>query len=73
MAEDAIGAHGVTPSDERIWERGWDGHERAQRERMARLPLWEKIAWLEEAQRVARALGARHAPAADAPDGRASE
>lgn len=48
--------------NERIWERGWDGHERAQRERIARLPLWEKIAWLEEAQRVARALGAKERP-----------
>jgi len=41
---------------EQVWEQGWDGHEWAQRLRMARLPLWEKIAWLEEAQRVVRHL-----------------
>ena len=43
------------PSDhEQIWERGWDGHERAQRERLARLTLEQKLDWLEEAQRFAR-------------------
>ena len=44
------------PGEERRWERGWDGHSRAQQERLARLPLWEKLAWLEEAQRLARQL-----------------
>jgi hypothetical protein len=39
-------------ADERRWEEGWDGHEQAQLERMAALPLPEKIAWLEEAQRL---------------------
>lgn len=55
----AGGADGEPASDGRMWECGWDGHERAQRERMARLPLWEKLAWLEEAQRVVFALGTR--------------
>ena len=31
------------------WESGWDGHERAQRERLARLSFAEKLDWLEEA------------------------
>jgi hypothetical protein len=42
---------GGTP-DEHLWERGWDGHSFAQRRRLARLTLREKIEWLEQAQRV---------------------
>jgi hypothetical protein len=38
------------------WPRGWDGHERAQRRRIARLTLSEKLEWLEQAYRVARHL-----------------
>ena len=38
--------------EEHGWERGWDGHERAQRRRLAKLPLIAKLEWLEEAQRV---------------------
>jgi len=34
------------------WERGWAGHARAQRKRLARLPFAEKLAWLEEAHRL---------------------
>jgi hypothetical protein len=34
------------------WEHGWDEHERFQLQRMARLPLSEKLAWLEEAHRL---------------------
>jgi hypothetical protein len=37
---------------ERHWERVWDGHELAQMRRLARLPLSEKLLWLEEAQRL---------------------
>jgi hypothetical protein len=37
------------PRDERIWERGWDGHRDAQARRMAALSLAEKLDWLEEA------------------------
>ena len=40
------------PRDERVWERGWEGHELAQRRRMARLTLAEKLEWLESAQRM---------------------
>lgn len=53
-------ADGPVPA-ESVWERGWDGHERAQRLRIARLPLWEKLAWLEEAERVVRHLQKRPA------------
>jgi hypothetical protein len=42
--------------DERAWERGWEGHEAAQRRRLAKLTLIEKLEWLEQAQRVADAL-----------------
>ena len=35
--------------DERIWERGWEGHAEAQARRMASLTLIEKLEWLEEA------------------------
>ena len=45
------------PGDsEQMWERGWDGHERAQRERLARLTLEQKLDWLEEAHRFAMNL-----------------
>ena len=49
------------PRDERMWERGWEGHELAQRRRMARLTLAEKLEWLESAQRMVLQLrrGAR--------------
>ena len=40
------------PRDERQWERGWEGHALAQRRRMARLTLAEKLEWLESAQRL---------------------
>ena len=35
-----------------LWEKGWDGHEEAQLLRMAKLPLEQKIRWLEEAQEL---------------------
>ena len=38
--------------DSRSWERGWDGHAEAQRSRLARLTLPEKLQWLEQAQQV---------------------
>ncbi len=40
------------PHDERLWESGWDAHTVAQRRRLARLPLAEKLRWLEEAQKL---------------------
>ena len=38
------------------WEAGWGAHERAQRRRMAALPLSEKLLWLEQSQRLATFL-----------------
>ena len=42
------------------WERGWDGHERAQRRRLARLPFTEKLRWLEEAHDLVGRLQGRN-------------
>ena len=33
-------------------EAGWDAHDEAQSRRLGLLPFSEKLAWLEEAQRV---------------------
>jgi hypothetical protein len=35
-----------------VWGTGWDGHETHQRERLSRLPLSEKLRWLEEAHHL---------------------
>ena len=58
------------PRDERLWERGWDGHELAQRRRMARLSLARKLEWLESAQRLVFHLrrGAGRGGGAESPD-----
>ena len=40
------------PRDGRGWEAGWQGHAEAQRARIARLTLREKLRWLEEAQHL---------------------
>lgn len=34
------------------YQPGWDSHVHAQRRRLARLALRDKLAWLEEAQRL---------------------
>ena len=34
------------------WESDWQEHEQLQLQRLARLPLADKLAWLEEAHRV---------------------
>ena len=51
-----------------VWERGWDGHRLEQQRRTAALPLWIKIDWLEETQRLLRNLG-RAPGQAGPPDG----
>ena len=43
-------------------EPGGDGHALAPLRRLARLPLSEKIAWLEQAHRVVRHLARQPAP-----------
>lgn len=35
-----------------VWEEGWEGHERQQRERLSRLSFAEALQWLEEAHRL---------------------
>lgn len=47
------------PQHDPEWPRGFDEHELAQRRRLARLPLAEKLKWLEEAHRVVLALRRR--------------
>ncbi|MBW1806448.1 MAG: hypothetical protein JRJ06_08835 [Deltaproteobacteria bacterium] len=44
---------------ERIWESGWDGHEKAQLLRMSRLSFIEKVKWLEDAQEMIHELERR--------------
>lgn len=46
----------LDPREGQGWESGWAGHAEAQRRRLARLPLPEKLRWLEEAQRIIRSL-----------------
>jgi hypothetical protein len=56
------------PDAEHGWESGWEGHAHAQRSRLARLPLPEKLEWLESAHRVvlhiaaARKVAPAHRP-----------
>lgn len=35
------------------WPRGFDAHQLEQLRRLAELPLWAKLEWLEEAERLA--------------------
>ena len=51
--------------DEHVWEPGWEGHELAQRRRLAKLTLAEKLDWLEEAHRLVKRLREAHVPASD--------
>ena len=41
---------------QRVWDRGWEGHEREQLRRLAELPHADKLKWLEDAQHVVRHL-----------------
>lgn len=54
-------------NNDRVWERGWDGHDREQLIRLARLPLPQKLLWLEEAHRLVRQLNG------DAPSRRSAD
>ena len=44
------------------WPRGYEEHQLQQLRRLAALPLWIKLEWLEEAQRVAKRLAATPPP-----------
>lgn len=46
----------VGDQSDRQWDCGWDEHKRRQMLRLAKLPLAEKLAWLEEAQRLVDTL-----------------
>ena len=57
-------------TDERAWDRGFEEHRLEQQRRLARLTLREKIAWLEEVQRVVEHLAKQRPdgpPPADRP------
>ena len=38
------------------WDAGWEGHGLAQKRRIAALPLWVRIDWLEDTQRMIQNL-----------------
>ncbi len=44
------------PSQDRVWEEGWEGHELAQLRRMAKLSFADKLRWLESAQQLSLQL-----------------
>lgn len=50
------------PTPDPEWPRGFEEHELLQRWRMAKLPLSEKLRWLEEAHELVRALGKSRDP-----------
>ena len=54
----------MADSEDRRWTRGWDDHQQAQLQRLARLSLAEKLAWLEEAHAIVRHLERTRAAAA---------
>lgn len=43
-------------SENAIWESGWDGHELAQLQRLAKLSMEQKIRWLESAQQLVQRI-----------------
>ena len=47
------------------WEHGWDEHESMQLRRLARLPLADKLLWLEQAHRVVIQLQSGRRPDED--------
>ena len=46
------GVSGPDPLEERVWEAGWEAHAHAQRRRLSRLTLAEKLEWLEGAHQT---------------------
>jgi len=59
----------VGDQPEATWEEGWSGHEQAQLHRLAKLPLAEKLRWLEEAHDLVRHLSAQKKRAPSGPGG----
>ena len=56
-----------TPSRSDPWPRGFEEHQLQQLRRLAALPLWLRLEWLEEAQRLAGRIRPSAAPS-DADD-----
>ena len=54
--------------DETGWDRGFEGHSLAQRRRMARMTLAEKLDWLEEAHRFVLAMQAKRQQSSEKTD-----
>jgi hypothetical protein len=52
---------------ERSWDSGWDSHDHAQLLRFARLPLSQKLEWLEQAQELSNHLSASRNPRVSPP------
>jgi hypothetical protein len=52
------------------WEQGWGGHETQQLERLSRVPLSEKLRWLEQAHHLMLHLSGAPAPGPRVPDDR---
>ena len=50
------------------WEQGWGGHETEQLVRLSRLPLPDKLRWLEEAHHLVLHLSRATPSAAPADD-----
>lgn len=44
---------------EDAWPVGWQSHELAQLRRLAKQPLWKKLLWLQEVNRIARYMRRR--------------
>jgi hypothetical protein len=56
-------------TEERRWECGWDEHAVQQLRRLSRLPLSEKLRWLEQAQRMVIHMQASRSASGDEEDG----
>lgn len=50
---------------EQSWEPGWSGHNQAQLLRFARLPLSQKLEWLEQAQELSNNISISRIDAAE--------
>jgi hypothetical protein len=55
------------PTPAQHWERGWEEHEQMRLQRLADLPLVEKLIWLKQGPRLAMQLGALQPPRTDDP------
>ena len=44
---------------EQSWPVGWEAHRQAQLRRLAKQPLWKKLLWLQEVNRIARHMRRR--------------